>query len=307
MKKRPEQKNNWPKNKNWLQNLNRRYPWLKIVFLIAILLIAGIILIVAKEQRQLEERRREMTRKEEQRRLLEEEEKRREAEKKEVEQKRILAEQKRLEERKNQLKTKKLVALTFDDGPAAGVTDRLLNILKEKQVVATFFVLGTNAERVPDLVRRAATEGHEIGNHTMTHRDLSRLDKNSIVMEVRGVEMILKRILGVEKNWLVRPPYGAVGDLVSREVGQPMINWNVDPLDWKYRDSRRIYQQVLNQVNDGAVVLMHDLYQTTVDAVPGIIDYLKSAGYEMVTVSELAKLRGVELEKGNLYFNFPKK
>lgn len=198
---------------------------------------------------------------------------------------------------------KKLIALTFDDGPSAATTGRLLDILKEKQVKVTFFVLGNMAQRSPDLVRREEAEGHEVGSHTPWHNQQTKLTPANIQAEWTTMEQIFGEILGRAPT-LTRPPYGAVNNNVRTYLKQPLILWSIDPEDWKYRDTARVRAMVVGAAQDGAIALMHDIYATTVEAVPGIIDDLRAQGYEFLTVSELAKARGVSLQDGVVYYHF---
>lgn len=198
---------------------------------------------------------------------------------------------------------KKLVALTFDDGPSTVTTGRLLDILKAKGVKATFFVVGSMASRAPDLLKRGAAEGHEIGSHSSYHQDLSKLGAADLQADVANMDRIFTEVLGRNAE-IVRPPYGAVSDIMRGYLGKPMIYWSVDPMDWKYRDAATVRANVVGATYDGAIVLMHDIYTSTVDAVAGIIDDLRAQGYEFLTVSELAAVRGVGLTSGVVYYNF---
>lgn len=198
---------------------------------------------------------------------------------------------------------KKLVALTFDDGPSSATTPRLLQILQEKGVKATFFVVGTMVTKSPEIVKQEARAGHEVGSHTMTHANLPKVGVAGIQQEVKSMDDLLMSTLG-EKPSIMRPPYGSVDNTVRQTVPQPMILWTVDPEDWKYRDAAAVRAKVVGATFDGAIVLMHDIHASTVDAVPGIIDDLRAQGYEFVTVSELAKLRGVEMSGGVAYGSF---
>lgn len=198
---------------------------------------------------------------------------------------------------------KKLIALTFDDGPSAANTGRLLDILREKNVKVTFFVLGNLAERYPDLVRREEAEGHEVGSHTPYHNQQTKLSVANIQAEAATMNQIFINILGHSPAF-TRPPYGSVDDKVRANLAQPLIIWSIDPEDWKYRNAATVRANVVGAAHDGAIALMHDIHATTVDAVPGIIDDLRAQGYEFLTVSELAKARGVTLQNGVSYFNF---
>lgn len=198
---------------------------------------------------------------------------------------------------------KKLVALTFDDGPSTATTGRLLDILKAKGVKATFFVVGTMASRAPDLLKREVAEGHEVGSHSTYHQDLSKLNATDLQADVANMDRIFTETLG-RKVEIMRPPYGSVSDIMRGYLGKPMIYWSVDPMDWKYRDAATVRANVVGATFDGAVVLMHDIHASTVDAVAGIIDDLRAQGYEFLTVSELAAARGVGLTSGVVYYNF---
>ncbi len=198
---------------------------------------------------------------------------------------------------------KKLIALTFDDGPSSITTSRLLDILRERGVKATFFVLGNMAQRSPELLKREVAEGHEVGSHTMTHRNLARATVQEISWENEQMNNIFVQILGVAPG-IMRPPYGAITDTVRSTVAQPMVIWTIDPEDWKYKDAVAVRSKVVNAAFDGAIILVHDIHASTIDAIPGIIDDLRAQGYEFLTVSDLAKVRGVTLERGWTYGSF---
>lgn len=198
---------------------------------------------------------------------------------------------------------RKLVALTFDDGPSAAQTPRLLQILRDKNVKATFFVVGNMAQRSPDILRQEEAEGHEVASHTMTHANLNKSTVEGIKWETAAINGVFTDILGHGPS-LTRPPYGNINNNVRTYVNQPLILWAVDPEDWRYRDAAIVRRNVVNNTFDGAIVLMHDIHATTVDAVAGIIDDLRAAGYEFMTVSELAAARGVVMQNGAAYGSF---
>ena len=204
---------------------------------------------------------------------------------------------------KRDLTGKKLVALTFDDGPSSATTPRLLDILYEKDVPATFFMLGKMARANPDLVRRAEKEGHIVASHTMYHQNLIRIPANAAKDDIAESKTVFNDILGHEPT-LTRPPYGNINGAVRNSVGTPMILWSVDTLDWQSKDPSAILAVTKEQIHDGAIILMHDIYDTTVDAVPIVIDELRKDGYDFVTVPELAKIRGISLQSGTAYYNF---
>lgn len=198
---------------------------------------------------------------------------------------------------------KKLVAITFDDGPSAVTTPRLLDILKEKKAKATFFVVGNMAIKNTDLLKREYAEGHEVGSHTMTHANLGRSTVAGIQWEEQAMDNLFVDVLGARPA-ITRPPYGEVNDTVRSTMNQPLIIWTVDTEDWRYRDATSVRSRAMAGVFDGAIILMHDIHSTTVDAVGAIIDDLRAAGYELVTVSEMAKIRGVSLQNGYSYGSF---
>lgn len=179
------------------------------------------------------------------------------------------------------------VALTFDDGPSEH-TRRLLEFLARERVPATFFVLGHEVERLPDVARAAAARG-EVGNHTWDHRKLTRLTEPQIAQEIHRTDAAVAAALGTRPR-LLRPPYGAINDQatdVVRRAGLPIVLWSVDPEDWRHRNADAVHQRVMETVRPGSVVLLHDIYSSTVDAVPRIVADLKALGYTFVTVSQM--------------------
>lgn len=200
-------------------------------------------------------------------------------------------------------KGKKLIALTFDDGPSVYTTPRLLDTLKNRGVKATFFVLGTMAQRAPDLLRREVAEGHEVASHTPYHNQLTLLSAAQVRAEALEMDRIFTEILGTRPPF-TRPPYGSFNAMVGEALGQPMILWSVDPQDWKDRNASVVCSRVVSATREGSIILVHDIHATTVDAVPCIVDTLRSYGYEFVTVSELAASRGVKMVNGRAYYSF---
>ena len=198
---------------------------------------------------------------------------------------------------------KKLVALTFDDGPSSETTPRLLDILFEKDVPATFFMLGSRARNNPDIVKRAEKEYHVVASHTMYHHNLIRIPTAAAEADINESKSVFKSILG-HSTKLTRPPYGNTINAVSNIIDTPMILWSVDPEDWQNQDPSTILTIIKSQVHDGAIILMHDIYPTSVDAVPIIVDSLRNDGYEFATIPELAKARKTNLISGASYYNF---
>lgn len=207
--------------------------------------------------------------------------------------------------------TKKLVALTFDDGPG-DYTEELLDVLAENEVKATFFVVGSRAEKNKSVLKRMVAEGHEIGGHSYSHPKLTTISKSKIAKEIADCKKAIKAAAGVEIE-LMRAPYGAVDKTVkscAKAANLKLINWSVDTNDWRYaKEDRYLAQsQILRyifkgkyKVTDGGIVLMHDVHEHSVEAVPAVIYYLKQNGYEFVTVSELLDLRLNGGEAGELY------
>jgi len=177
------------------------------------------------------------------------------------------------------------VALTFDDGPGP-YTEQLLTTLEKYNAHATFFVVGQNATYSADLVRRAAAAGHEIGNHSWSHPSLTKLSDKDVRDQFDRTDQAVAKAAGARPG-LVRPPYGALNDTVRAAAGRPLILWSVDTEDWKYRDSAVVTKAVLDRTKPGDIVLMHDIHQTSVDAVPAILAGLQDRGYRFVTVSQL--------------------
>ncbi len=199
---------------------------------------------------------------------------------------------------------KPMIALTFDDGPSKH-TDRLLAKLEECDTRATFFVVGDNVWRHPDTMRKMEAIGCEVGNHTYTHPNLTKLTPEQIQSEISKTNQAISEVLGYGAE-SVRPTYGAVNDLVIQNIPYPLVHWNVDTTDWQQKDAAAVTNYILQTVQDGDIVLLHDIHATTVEAMMTLIPKLKEQGYQLVTVSEMAEARGVSLEKQQKYFEFKK-
>ncbi len=201
-------------------------------------------------------------------------------------------------------KDKKLIAITFDDGPGKH-TDRLLNILKENNVKATFFVLGSQIGGHQDLLLRMVEEGHEIGGHSWTHRSFKTLSEAELTKEIMQTRAEIASITGVDAL-AVRPPYGAYDDNVKalgKKLGVYFVNWDVDPLDWKTRSANNTYNEILKNSRNGSIILSHDIHVSTVDAMERLIPKLIEEGYEFVTVSDLLTIGHGEINAGKVYFS----
>ena len=191
----------------------------------------------------------------------------------------------------------KMVALTFDDGPDPKTTPQALDILKKYGAKATFFMVGQNIAGNEAIVKRVHNEGHQIGIHTWDHPVLTKLPLESAKKEILDTQTAINNVIGI-KPMITRPPYGAINTTIQNSVDQSFIMWNVDSLDWKTRNTKAIMQEIA-KTQPGSIILMHDIHQTSIDALPSVLEYLKSNGYTLVTVDEL--LEG-QLEPHRIYY-----
>ena len=200
----------------------------------------------------------------------------------------------------------KYVALTFDDGPSGKYTRKLLDGLYDRGVQATFLLCGYRMKDYPDLTRRIWEEGHEIGYHGFTHKNMQQMSRRDIAKELEDSGALLPE--GCQPVFL-RPPGGCCSDAV-REVTQvrnlAILGWSVDPRDWATHDTASIERFVLKNVKDGDIVLLHDMSDSSVKAALDIVDVLLEKDYEIVTVSRLVRIRGVKLKPGRMYNRFEK-
>ena len=198
--------------------------------------------------------------------------------------------------------SKKLVAITFDDGPGP-YTNQLVDILKDNKARATFFMLGSNLKNYRSTVLNVYNNGNEIGYHSYAHKNFKRQDLATIKEEFALSNEILKSITGTTFN-LVRPPYGAINEEIKNALDATFILWNVDTEDWRHKDSEYLLNYVLEHINEGNIILFHDIHKTSVAAIEKILPVLYVEGYQLVTVSELAKHFGSELELHKAYRYF---
>lgn len=211
----------------------------------------------------------------------------------------------KFDQEKNQINPNNpMVALTFDDGPGP-YTMQLLEGLERNQVKATFFMLGSRVSVYPEAVKRMVDIGCELGNHSKTHVQLTTVSNDVVQTEINDTNNAIASASGKSPQYL-RPPYGSSDDRVRGVANMPVILWSVDTLDWQSRDVEQIKASIRSTIKDGDIVLMHDIYQTTVDAILQLIPELKAQGYQFVTVTELAANRGVTLESGEIYRHFYK-
>lgn len=180
----------------------------------------------------------------------------------------------------------RVVALTFDDGPRQDTTPRVLDILNQHGIKGTFFVLGNAIAGNENLLKTMVNQGHQLGNHTWSHPNLTQLSTKQIQDEVDRTQQKLTEVTGTAPT-LLRPPYGAYDEKVLQATDLPLVNWSIDTQDWQRPGTAAILANVKAQLSEGGIVLMHDIHPTTVDALPAVIDYLKSEGYRFVTVNQL--------------------
>ena len=193
-----------------------------------------------------------------------------------------------------------VVALTFDDGPFTKVTNRIMDVLLEYEAGATFFVVGSRLEMYSDTLKRLYENGFEVASHTWSHKNLNKLTEKQITKEITRTLDGLKKYIPVE-NVLLRPPYGSADETVRGLAKTALINWSLDSEDWKSRDAEKIIEHVLDTVQDGDIILMHDLYECTAEAVEYLVPELIERGYRPVSVSELFRIKDIPLEEGILY------
>jgi peptidoglycan/xylan/chitin deacetylase (PgdA/CDA1 family) len=186
------------------------------------------------------------------------------------------------------------VAITFDDGPHPRNTPRLLDMLRERNIKATFYVIGRNVGMHPEITRRIVAEGHEIGNHTFTHPNLTKLGDSAVRAELDKTKAAIAKATGVRPRTM-RPPYGALLQRqrawIHEEYGYPTIMWSVDPRDWQRPGPSVVTSRILAGTTPGAIVLAHDLHAPTIDAMPATLDGLLRKGYKFVTVSQLLAMK----------------
>lgn len=196
-------------------------------------------------------------------------------------------------------KSKKMIALTFDDGPNYN-TSKVIDVLNKYDIKATFFVFGSRAINNKDILKKMADSGMEIGNHTYNHLLLTKYDENKIRSEIEDTSEVIYSATK-KRPKLLRPSYGSVNNKIKKVANMPIIIWDIDTLDWKYHNSKRITSRVVNKVRDGDIILMHDIYSASLNALSNIIPILQDNGYEFVTIDELFYYKGISLENGNVY------
>lgn len=184
----------------------------------------------------------------------------------------------------------KHVALTFDDGPHPDVTTQILNILDQYHAKATFFMLGNRVQHYPEIAQDVLAHGHEIGNHTWGHPVLTKMTAEQISLEYTKTDQTIFNAIGHYPT-AFRPPYGATNDFVASQIPMPVTLWTVDTLDWKYRNAQQLLNITNSTIHNNAIILMHDIHQSTADGLSPLLAQLQEQGYEFVTVSELAQYK----------------
>ena len=178
------------------------------------------------------------------------------------------------------------IALTFDDGPSAAWTPALLDGLKERGVKAPFFLIGENADKNPEIVKRMAEEGHLIGNHTYHHVELTKVSENEARLELADTSAVIVRITGKEPEYM-RPPFGAWQRKLEQEIQMLPVLWTIDPLDWTTENQDEIVNKVVTEAEENDIILLHDCYKSSIEAGLRIVDILQEEGFVFVTVDEL--------------------
>ena len=197
-------------------------------------------------------------------------------------------------------KNKKAIALTFDDGPSGEKTNRLVNILEQNKAHATFFMVGSRMEAGASVIRNVLNKGNEIGSHSYAHKNMKRQKLEDVISGEEKTKEIYRNVTGQELIY-TRPPYGNVTKAIKENLNTVFVTWNIDTEDWLHRDKNYIVNHIMENVSDGDIILMHDIYDTTIDAVEELLPKLYAEGYQVVTISELASLKGITLETHSLY------
>ncbi len=197
-------------------------------------------------------------------------------------------------------KDKKTVALTFDDGPGGAKTNEIVNLLAENKAHATFFMVGNKMENGASVIHNVLKNGNEIGSHSYDHKNMKRQKTEDILTKEEQTKTIYHDITG-EDFIYTRPPYGSINNSIKENLDTIFITWNLDTEDWLHRDKNYIVDYVMNNISDGDIILMHDLYDSTVDAVRELLPKLYAEGYQVVSISELASLHDRTLEPHTIY------
>ncbi|WP_313343015.1 polysaccharide deacetylase family protein [Sedimentibacter sp.] len=199
---------------------------------------------------------------------------------------------------------KPMIAITYDDGPSK-YTPEILNTLKENNSVATFFVLGSQVHGNKDILNRMIGEGNQIGNHTYNHKNLTTISDEELYKQIQGTDDLIYIATGYTPT-VVRPPYGTTSEELNKKIQKPIIQWSIDTRDWESRNAGIIVENILKDVKDGDIILMHDLYDSTVKASKIVIPELIQRGFQLVTIDELSEYREVVFTAGVNYYHMYK-
>ena len=202
------------------------------------------------------------------------------------------------------IKNRKAVAFTFDDGPNPNTTPTLITEFSKRGMNATFFMLGRSAEKYPEVVKMVDQNGFEVASHTYQHRNLKRITDEEQNYEINQAKQVIYNVIGKNPT-SIRPPYGNYNDTTLAYLDTPIVLWNIDTLDWKYRDANATYQNSIDKIEDGSIVLFHDIYYTSVDAAIRMADELYQRGYLLLSVRELAKAKSITLTPKTRYYHIP--
>lgn len=199
-----------------------------------------------------------------------------------------------------QVQERKMVALSFDDGPAKTLTKELLQILKDNNANATFFVLGNRVNIYSDIISEAYKDGNEIGNHSYDHSDFTKLTKAQMESQIKTTNDEIYKITG-EYPTFFRPPYGAINSTVKEVANCPLALWSIDSNDWRSISNEQVINNVMSELGDGKIILMHDIHQRTIEVCKTLLPEIKAKGYEIVSIKELYTANKIELENGYTY------
>jgi peptidoglycan/xylan/chitin deacetylase (PgdA/CDA1 family) len=197
----------------------------------------------------------------------------------------------------------KAVALTFDDGPSTVNTPKVLKALKKYNAHATFFVVGSRVSEGAEILKQEVAQGCEIANHSWNHTNLAKLSMKKVNKQYDKTAKLVKKLVGYDVK-LLRPPYGAISQKMRKKLKHPMILWNVDTLDWKLKNTKKILKQIKKNVKDGDIILMHDIHPTTAESLDTVLSWLVKNDYDILTVSELAERKGAPMHNGKAYGGF---
>lgn len=195
---------------------------------------------------------------------------------------------------------KKMIALSYDDGPSKTLTRELLKILQDNDCTATFFVLGNKVKKYSDIIYELHNAGNEIGNHSYDHSDLSKLSKEQIINQFNKTEQAIYEVTN-EYPTFFRPPYGALSDNVRTSISSPLVLWSIDSNDWRPITDEQVINNVISSLADGKIILMHDIHKRTIEVSKILIPKIKELGYEIVSIEKLYESNNIELEDGKVY------